>query len=516
MRSSCRLAAAAAALAVLGACGGESPTAGDQPPASVILAELPDTLGVGDTLRARATVRSASGTLLAGVAVRWTSSDPTVAVVDSLTGLVHALAPGDVSLEAQSGDVVGGVTVRVERLPRWIGLSDVRTTMTFGDSAKPLVAVFDGRDQQLSGTAVSWSSSDTNVVRITPDGYLKGVGDGISHVVARSGTASISREIDVSFVRVPSPAPLAAIGVAWTHQCAVDASGGTYCVGDNSRGQLGTGEPTSAASAFIPSAGGLTFAQIDAGFENSCGVTAGGVLYCWGGNGYLQVRPTAADSRGVSTPTVQRPGTTFRKVSVGPYGTICALGTDDAIYCWGTNYYYEVGREPPSRVDSARAPVSGSLRFLDVAVGGFGGCGVALDGDAYCWATYGASGRSQSEPRRILGGRKFVSIAASPRVYCALESGGAVSCWGTHVASLVPGAAAPFDEPKPVPGDIHFASLSVGSTRACGLTAAGALYCWSTKEPLPRRLSTRRTFRSLDMESDRVCAISAEREAFCF
>src|SRR5215208_103985 len=97
-----RSALALVTVALLAACGSES-TTGVPLAASITLGTLPDTLGVGDTLRVAATARSSAGEALPGVLIRWSSSNPSVATVDAITGLLKALSTGDVTVRARSG-----------------------------------------------------------------------------------------------------------------------------------------------------------------------------------------------------------------------------------------------------------------------------------------------------------------------------------------------------------------------------------------------------------------------------
>jgi alpha-tubulin suppressor-like RCC1 family protein len=60
---------------------------------------------------------------------------------------------------------------------------------------------------------------------------------------------------------------------------ALDGTG--YCWGNNDSGQLGDGTTTSAATP-TPIAGNLLFSSLSAGTWHSCGVTTGGLAYCWG------------------------------------------------------------------------------------------------------------------------------------------------------------------------------------------------------------------------------------------
>jgi alpha-tubulin suppressor-like RCC1 family protein len=89
----------------------------------------------------------------------------------------------------------------------------------------------------------------------------------------------------------------ASVSAGASHTCAVTTSGMAYCWGDNSNGQLGTGavggpqscthDPNPAVPCSTsPTAvvGGLRFASVSAGGDYTCGITTGGVTYCWGSN----------------------------------------------------------------------------------------------------------------------------------------------------------------------------------------------------------------------------------------
>jgi alpha-tubulin suppressor-like RCC1 family protein len=81
--------------------------------------------------------------------------------------------------------------------------------------------------------------------------------------------------------------PLVSLSSGGTQTCGLTAGGQAYCWGSNAYGQLGDGTTTERATARTAGAvaGGLTFASISAtGFIHACGVTTGGVSYCWGDN----------------------------------------------------------------------------------------------------------------------------------------------------------------------------------------------------------------------------------------
>jgi alpha-tubulin suppressor-like RCC1 family protein len=76
---------------------------------------------------------------------------------------------------------------------------------------------------------------------------------------------------------------LASLTVGSDHTCGLTASGAAYCWGGNSSGQLGDGT-TLPRRTPVPVLGGLTFTSLTAGYGFTCGVTGNGGAYCWGGN----------------------------------------------------------------------------------------------------------------------------------------------------------------------------------------------------------------------------------------
>ena len=79
-------------------------------------------------------------------------------------------------------------------------------------------------------------------------------------------------------------------------------------------------------------------------------------------------------------------GLSFASVSASTYAT-CGVTTDGAAYCWGDNFYGQLGTGPTT---SSLTPVavSGGLSFATVTAASVGldyTCGVTTGGAAYCW-----------------------------------------------------------------------------------------------------------------------------------
>lgn len=181
-----------------------------------------------------------------------------------------------------------------------------------------------------------------------------------------------------------------AAGASFT--CGLTAAGATYCWGANEFGQLGTGVP-GASAVPVPVAGGLTFVSITAGSLHMCAVTVAGAAYCWGRNNMRQLGGATGDFSPV--PVVVQSGLAFRQLSAGADFN-CGVATDDAAYCWGSNGNGQLGtgvaaglvtpvNGPNPYIEPVPVRVAARLGWSLVTSGAKHTCGVARDGQTYCW-----------------------------------------------------------------------------------------------------------------------------------
>ncbi len=206
------------------------------------------------------------------------------------------------------------------------------------------------------------------------------------------------------------------------------------------------------------------------------------------------------------------------KVSAG--SSVCAITPSGEAYCWGDNYFGELGNGRTSAqlclaIQLCAEPpvaVTGGLTFSEVSAGSSKACGVTLAGAAYCWGSNSSgqlgtgttSGQTacstnppdfcSSTPQPVAGGLVFKTISASPgnSYVCGITVGGAAYCWGTNVYGQLGtgsagntqqcGSSTGFCSPVPVPvtGGLSFASISSGRDHVCAVTMDGLLYCWGS------------------------------------
>lgn len=173
------------------------------------------------------------------------------------------------------------------------------------------------------------------------------------------------------------------VGVGVWHTCALTTTDRVYCWGLNTSGQLG--DSTSAARRARPAkvAGGHQFRWVDAGYEHTCAVTTTYRAWCWGsgrqgqlGNGktYLSFWPRAVSG-----------GLSIRRLSAGWLHT-CAETTNSRAWCWGSNAVGQIGAGmAPGTYAMTPVAVTGDLLFAQLSAGASHTCAKTSLGAGYCW-----------------------------------------------------------------------------------------------------------------------------------
>ncbi|MFQ5551525.1 MAG: RCC1 domain-containing protein [Gemmatimonadales bacterium] len=285
----------------------------------------------------------------------------------------------------------------------------------------------------------------------------------------------------------PEPRVLSFVSVTagYDHSCGLTATGVAYCWGGNEEGQLGDGTPAvPGAWSTVPKPviGGLTFASVTAGAFHTCGVATSGTAYCWGFNVAGQVGDGTKNKRNEPVPVTG--GFSFTSVSAGG-GHTCGVTTSAAAYCWGD---LGEGRATNDRTTGSTVPmaVAGGLTFESIDVGGDHRCGTTDSGAAYCWGA-GHDGRlgdgstvdRNSSPAAVAGGLAFAQVGAGATHTCGLSTSGTTYCWGFNGSGqLGIGSNGASYVPAEVVGGLSFVSLSTGDNHTCGVTTGGDAYCW--------------------------------------
>jgi hypothetical protein len=168
--------------------------------------------------------------------------------------------------------------------------------------------------------------------------------------------------------------------------CAITPGGALWCWGMNGSGALGTGvfdQSTTAAPVYGFSSGA---AAVAAGEEYTCALTEHGTVKCWGtiANGKSNVA-MPVDIAGIDHATA---------ISVGGLAG-CAIVRKGALKCWGAGGENQLGTgSTDNSMTQAVDPVGMSSGVVAIGVGEYGACDVMQTGAIYCWG-YGPGGGSK-------------------------------------------------------------------------------------------------------------------------
>jgi len=184
--------------------------------ASVVVDLESSAVAIGGTVQAVDTLRDAQGNVLSGRTVRWSTSNPGVATIDSVTGVATGVAAGQLTVtassEGHSGAAVlavtgsgGGANPPPQASVASVTVSLAQSSVDIGATTQATAVALDASGNVLTGRTVSWQSSNALVASVDPSsGVVTGVSTGSTIITGvsegRSGTATIT-------VTSPSPAP---------------------------------------------------------------------------------------------------------------------------------------------------------------------------------------------------------------------------------------------------------------------------------------------------------------------
>lgn len=232
------------------------------------------------------------------------------------------------------------------------------------------------------------------------------------------------------------------------------------------------------------------FASVAVGDEHSCALTRGGRAFCWGLGDAGQLgsseRPPGCAGACALTPVPVSGGLRFTQLAARANVT-CGLRPSGAVACWGNAASWASSRAALHGAPPLRSLALTSRRDV---------CGLDASGQAWCGAagTTWAGSDSLNTLRAVPGGVRFRAIGDN----CGTTASGALYCWnGTvdtavfdpgqvvldrcdvgasrTVRSFVPCSAAAVRLRAPVA-----MSQPARQSRDCALDVAGAAYCWGT------------------------------------
>ena len=122
-----------------------------------------------------------------------------------------------------------------------------------------------------------------------------------------------------------------------------------------------------------------------------------------------------------------------------------------------------------------------------VAQGNLHACAIKLDRTLWCWGNnyYGQLGtgdtRSEALPRQVGGEASWKAVAVDGGATCGVRADGTLWCWGQLIPVESDQELATVKVPALVSSSGHWRSLSIRHQRLCTISDTGSLECWSQR-----------------------------------
>lgn len=234
---------------------------------------------------------------------------------------------------------------------------------------------------------------------------------------------------------------------------------------------------------------------VAAGGLNTCARRTDGTLWCWGGNSHGQLGNGETSFQSTPTPVqVLALGEAVRSVAVA-FRYTCAIDTDRSLWCWGANYYGQLGIGNPSDQPTTGPTRVGSLGsdVVQISAGQGHACARKTDGTLWCWGNsdLGELGDGtligKASPGQVQAlGHDVSSVSVGDFHVCAIKNDNSLWCWGANSTgelgtSYHQACGNHLCNPAPTRVDslgTDVAEVAVGSGHTCARKFDGTVWCW--------------------------------------
>jgi len=294
------------------------------------------------------------------------------------------------------------------------------------------------------------------------------------------GTSGNNRLVPTA---VPGISNVIGMALGGSHTCALIADGTVRCWGSNQNGQVGNGSTATAVSSPALVIGIGDAIAITGGFIHTCALLASGGIKCWGDNGSGELGNN--QSGGISALPVSvlnLDGTAFAdalQVTTSLEPTTCALSVDGTERCWGYNEDGELGAGFIGGFSSTWIKVTALSNVVQIS----GTCAMTSLGQVHCWGPnfdgQDGDGTVQDRATNVTVFYTGASVARNYFHACAVDFGANGYCWG-HNGNGELGDTTLQDRHTPVRVTNLTAaqSMTTGSSHTCALIVNGAVQCW--------------------------------------
>jgi hypothetical protein len=317
------------------------------------------------------------------------------------------------------------------------------------------------------------------------------LGDGTSAALAAGSSAAPVQVQGLSNV-VSIVGSSSGSGYAPAIFCAVLATGGVTCWGENSQGELGDGGPEQYSVIPVKVVGISDATAVATDGYGFCATHATGAVSCWGDDRLGELGDGQVTGSYSNEPVTVSGLANAISLIGNTTGGYCALLTSGGAKCWGSNVVSgnlvagrlgDGGNEVQADVPVPVAGLSGATSLID---GDDGTCALLSSGGARCWGVDvgigctgcgdelgdGGTEVASTVPVAVSGLSDAISLTSDGGGYCAVLQTGGLACWGAVFGGSGLNVA------TPVGGLSQIVAMSYNGSGDCVLLGDGGVKCW--------------------------------------
>ncbi len=212
-----------------------------------------------------------------------------------------------------------------------------------------------------------------------------------------------------------------------------------------------------------------TYRTVSAGWAHTCAIRSDNAIECWGTNDNNQVASPAG---------------TFKAVAAG-WKHSCGLRSYGTVECWGNNDYKQSAPSHPKGVYKA------------ITAGGTHSCAVRSNDTINCWGNNQGYGQANAPTGT------FKAVAAGWAHSCAIRGDDTIACWGNNDSN----------QTKPPTGT--YKAITAGSAHNCAIHTNDTVQCWGHEDG-GRTDPPRGTFKAVAAGWAHSCGIRGDDTIACW
>ncbi len=264
--------------------------------------------------------------------------------------------------------------------------------------------------------------------------------------------------------------------------------GKLYCAGDNSQGQIGSGEFSLPFIGKLTQVGNKNYLSVSAGKHHACAITDNHQLECWGSNYFGQLGISPNQLKNIFTPRlVNSSSVTFNNSKINSVNlsdnSTCVLTKEGTPYCFGDNSFGQIGDDPKKdstpihdtsgntyhiRFEPRMPFPNWNISFLNISGNSRTTCGMTTENKLECWGFFE---KNKYQALSVGYGNKCGISIEGNRLFCSSKDTTPQSRpnpWNTPLST-------------PWASSQSFTQISVGRYQTCGVTKDHGhnTYCWT-------------------------------------